>query len=363
MRKRSIRTLVLGLATATALSLSLSACSPEYWPAAETEESESPGTTPQPSVLEDTLPKPSVTVQQFERVLESTREVFSQADEARDADLLSSRAAGAVLEARTVNYEAREEDGDIDAFAGIPDGEIQLVLPEQNEQWPRHVLAIVGWEDDTQVPEALVFRQSDARASFKLVYQVYLQAGVQLPEVAASQVGAPVISTESELTVMQPQNVPGAYADIFTEGEDAEHYAAFESEPDELRASLGYTHKQDQYVDNDSYELVDFEFVNGEGSSPVISMSTNDGGAIVAGSFSETIEFNPTEDGVTVSPPEGSSLSALLGGEEGFTSGFSRTDEYQVLFYVPAGSRGDDDAPLITVLGYNAALVGAEELD
>lgn len=363
VRKRSIRNLIFGVATATMLTLSVSACAPEYWPASEPEDTVASGETTGPSVLEDTLPKPSITVQQFERVLDSAREVIGEADEERDSDLLSTRAAGSVLDARTANYDAREEDDDLDAVGSIPDGEVQLILPEQNEQWPRHVLAIVGWQDETLVPEALIFQQEQPRSSFKLVYQLYLQAGVQLPEVAASQVGAPMISSESELTVMQPQQIPGAYADIITEGSDAEHYEAFESEPDELRSSLGYTYKRSQYLENDAYELIDFEFINASGSSPVIAMSTNDGGAIVAGSFTETIDFVPTEDGVTVTPPEGSQLRAMLGGEESIESGISRTDEYQVLFYVPPSSRSDEEPQLIRVLGYNAALVGAEELN
>lgn len=363
VRKHSIRKLMAGVATAAALTFAVSACSPEYWPSSEPEETAETEATPGPSVLEDTLPKPSITVAQFERVLENTREVVAQADEERDSDLLSSRAAGAVLEAREANYSARGEDSDLDPVGGIPDGEIQLILPEQNESWPRHVLAIVGWEDETLVPETLIFQQETPRSSFKLMFQLYLQAGVQLPEVAASQTGAPVISVNSELTVMAPQSVPGAYADIITEGSDAEQYEAFEGEPDELRSSLGYTYKQERYVENDDYELIDFDFLNAEGSSPVIAMSTNDGGAIVAGSFTETIEFVPTEDGVTVTPPEGSQLRALLGGEESIESGISRTDEYQVMFYVPPAPRGDEEAQLISVLGYNAALIDAKEMD
>lgn len=363
MRKHSIRKLVTGVAAAAVLALTVSACSAEYWPTSEPEESASPGHTPGPSVLEDTLPKPSITLQQFDRVLETTREVFEEADAERDADLLATRAAGAVLNAREANYEARGDDSDLDAIVGLPDGEAQLVLPEQNESWPRHVLAIVGWSDDTsRVPETLIFQQETPRSQFKLMYQLYLQAGVQLPEVAAGQTGAPVISLGSELTVMAPQDVPQAYADIMTTGSDAEQYEAFESSPDELRTSLGYTYKRDRYLENDAYELIDFEFLNDSGTSPVIAMSTNDGGAIVAGSFTETIEFTPSEDGVTVTPPEGSQLRAMLGGEDSFDTGISRTDEYQVLFYVPPTARGGEDAELIRVLGYNAALVDAREL-
>lgn len=356
--------LVLVTAAAAAILTAVAGCSPEYWPASETEVTASPGASPTPSTLEDTLPKPSLTVPQFERVLASTREVFERADDELDAEVLSSRASGSVLEARRVNYAAQGADDEVEPIGGIPDGDVQVVLPEQNESWPRHVLAIVSWQDESLVPEALIFRQDDARAKFTLDYQMYLQAGVQLPEVAASQVGAPVVSTESSLTQMTPSQVPGAYADIMTQGADAEHESAFAAEPDELRASLGFEHKREQYVDNEAFELIDFTFANGEGESPVIAMSTNDGGAIIAGSFTERIEFQPTEDGVSVTLSESrSGLRALLGGEERIESGISRTDEYQVLFYVPPAARDGEEPQQIRVLGYNAALVGAEELN
>lgn len=357
------RILVVAAAT-TAAVIGITGCSPEYWPAEETEETFEPGSTPAPSTLEDTLPKPSLTVPQFERVLDSVRDTFEQADADLDADLLSSRAGGAVLEARSVSYRAQEADGDVEPIGGLPDGDVELILPEQNESWPRHLLAVVSWQDETKVPEALVFRQATARSKFVLTYQMYLQAGVQLPEVAASQVGAPVVSTESTLTQLPPAEIPGAYADIMSSGGDAEHAASFASEPDELRASLGYERKQELYVDNEAFELIDFTFVNGEGDSPVIALSTNDGGALVAASFTERIEFQPTEDGVSVTLSESrSGLRALLGGEERIESGIARTDEYQVFFYVPPAAREGDEPQQIRVLGYNAALVEAEELN
>lgn len=362
MRKRT-RSLLLATSAAL-LSMSLVACGPEYWPSTEEETVASPGTSPSPSTLEDTLPKPSITVPQFERILEETRAVVAQADEERDSDILKTRVGGSVLETRLANYEARGADDEVDPASGIPDGEVQLVLPEQNEAWPRHVMAIVGWQDTSLVPQTLIFEQKDARSDFKLVYQMYLQVGVQLPELAASQVGAPVISGESELTMLPPDDIPGAYADIMTVGDKAEQYDAFAAEPDELRASLGYEHKQENYVENDDFELINFSFANNEGSSPVIAFSTRDGGALVAGSFKEATRFALAEDGVSVTLSDSrSGLRALLGGEEKIENDIRRVDEFQILVYVPPAPRDGEEAGQIQMLGYNAAIVSAEETD
>ncbi|MGO1496072.1 hypothetical protein [Agrococcus casei] len=361
MRKR-FRSLVVAT-SAVLLSVSLVACGPEYWPSSEEEPSASPGASPSPSTLEETLPKPSITVSQFERVLEETRATIAQADEERDTSVLEARVGGSVLETRGANYEALAEDDSVEPASGIPDGEVQLVLPQQNESWPRHVLAVVGWQDESQVPQALIFEQVSARSDFKLVYQVYLQVGIQLPELAASQVGAPVIAGDSSLTMLPPSQVPGAYADIMTTGEKADHYGAFAAEPDELREGLGYEHKQKNYVDNKDFELIDFEFSNDRGSSPVISFSTKDGGALVAGSFTESTEFELTEDGVSVTLSDSrSGMRALLGGEEKIESDIRRVDEYQVLVYVPPAPRDGEEPGQIEMLGYNAAIVKAEEI-
>ena len=360
--RRRVRSLIVATSAAL-LSVSLVACGPEYWPSGEEGPSVSPGTSPSPSTLEETLPKPSITVSQFERVLEETRATVAQADEERDAALLETRVAGSVLETREANYQALSEDDSVEPASGIPDGEVQLVLPQQNESWPRDVLAVVGWQDESQVPQALIFEQESARSDFKLVYQVYLQVGIQLPEVAASQVGAPVIAGDSSLTMLPPNQIPGAYADIMTTGEEAEHFSAFAPEPDELRAGLGYEHKQSNYVNNDDFELIDFEFANNEGSSPAIAFSTKDGGALVAGSFTESMEFNLTEDGVSVTLSDSrSGMRALLGGEEEIESDIMREDEYQVLVYVPPAPRDGEEAGQIEMLGYNAGIVRAEEI-
>lgn len=361
MRKR-LRSVILATSAAL-LSVSLVACGPEYWPSDE-EPSASPGATPAPSTLEETLPKPSITVSQFERVLEETRAVVSQADDERDSKVLESRVSGAVLETRKANYRAIGEDDSVEPASGIPDGEVQLVLPQQNESWPRHVLAVVGWQDQTQVPQALIFEQETARSDFKLVYQVYLQVGIQLPELAASQVGAPVIGGDSQLTMLPPNSIPQAYADIMTTGDKAGHYGSFAADPDELRSGLGYEHKQKNYVNNDEFELIDFTFENGEGDSPVISFSTKDGGALVAGSFTETTEFKLKEEGVSVTLSDSrSGLRALLGGEEKIESDIQRQDEYQILVYVPAAPRDGEEPQQIQMLGYNAAIKSAKELD
>ena len=51
------------------------------------------------------------------------------------------------------------------ARSGDPDGEVEVVLPQQTETWPRTVFAIIKVEDDeTIAPVALMLTQDDARA-------------------------------------------------------------------------------------------------------------------------------------------------------------------------------------------------------
>ncbi|MGY3129262.1 hypothetical protein ACVWW9_002791 [Agrococcus sp. UYP33] len=334
--------------------VALTGCGPQYWPSgpstpAATEE-------PTPTSLEDTLPPVALTENQFDRVLEETRTVTAAADEARDLEQVSTRVGGAVLDARTTNYEVRGLNGEVEPLPGIPDGDVQLILPQQTEVWPRTVMAVVAWQDEARAQSALVFEQADARSDYRLVYQTTLASGVQLPAVASPTIGAASLPGDTPLLQRRPTEITDAYADLLLRGDASEFAAWFREDGDTLRADLGRAAK-DELIQRPEFALSVLEWgAAGDAPAPLM-LVTNEGGALLATSFNETVRVTPKEEGVEIST---SGAAASLAGVQETTAGIETTYQIQVLFAVPPA-----DAPegtQIQVVGYSQALLDANEV-
>ncbi len=334
--------------------VALTGCGPQYWPSGPT----TPAATaePTPTSLEDTLPPVALTENQFARVLEDTRAVTAAADEARDLEQVSARVGGAVLAARTTDYEVRGLNGEVQPLPGIPDGDVQLFLPQQTEVWPRTVMAVVAWQDEARAQSALVFEQADARSDYRLVYQTTLASGVQLPAVASPTIGAASLPGDTPLLQRRPAEITDAYADLLLQGDASEFAAWFQEEGDTLRADLGRAAK-DELTQRPEFALSTLEWsATGDEAAPLM-LVTNEGGALLATSFDETVRVTPKEEGVEIST---SGAAASLAGVQETTAGIETTYQIQVLFAVPPA-----DAPegtQIQVVGYSQALLDANEV-
>ncbi|MGC5077511.1 hypothetical protein [Agrococcus sp. DT81.2] len=334
--------------------VALTGCGPQYWPGDPT----TPAATeaPAPTSLEDTLPPVALTENQFERVLEDTRTVVGEADAALDAELAAARLQAPLLDARATNYRVRSLNGELPAMIGVPDGEVQLLLPQQTEVWPRTVMAVVGWEDPARAQSALVFEQSDARENYRLMYQTTLASGVQLPAVASTTIGAASLPGNTPLLLHQPDQIASAYASVLLNGDESEYAAWFEEEGDALREALGRPAK-DQLRQQPEFELSNLEWSAAGDPAPEQLLVSNDGGALLATSFTETQRTTPREEGVEISAAD---ATGLLAGVEKSTTGIDATYQIQVLFAVPPA-----DAPegtRIRVVGYSQALLDAKEV-
>lgn len=344
----------LGLVALPALAaIALTGCGPEYWPSPEPSETVA---SPSPTSLEETLPQVALTENQFDHVLEETRRIVGEADDQRWIEHAANRIAGPVLEARRTNYEVRDQDEEIPALQGIADGEVQLLLPQQRESWPRTVLAVVGWQDDAQAQSALVFEQADARSNYRLVYQTTLGSGVQVPAVASPTIGAATLPGDTPLLLHQPDEITAAYADVLINGQQSDFNDWFQREGDALREQVGQAWKAGQQS-RPEYELTEMEWFAEEDEQAPLLLVTNDGGALLASSYNETQRITPAEDGVEVEAQAG---PAILAGVERSTTGIEQTYQMQMLFYIPPADAGDDAR--IQVLGYAQSLLDAQEV-
>ncbi|WP_156906002.1 hypothetical protein [Agrococcus lahaulensis] len=332
----------------------LTGCGPQYWPSGESEAV--PTDAPTPSTLEETLPPVALTENQFDRVLESTRETVAEADAALDAGIAERRLAGPMLEARRTNYQVRSQNAELAEAPGIPDGDVELLLPQQTEVWPRSVMAVVGWQDGAQAQSALMFQQPDARSNYRLVYMMTLASGVQLPAVASPTIGAASLPGDTPLLLHQPNEITAAYADVILNGAESQYNAWFREEGDALRAEIGRPAK-DAMRALPEFELSNLEWSVAEDEQAPMLLVTNEGGALLATSFLETQRTTPRESGVEIEAQAG---AGILAGVQQSDTGIETTYQIQVLFSVPPA-----DAPegtQIQVVGYSQSLVSAREV-
>jgi len=312
--------------------------------------SPSPSSTDLP--VDDALPV-AVTASQLKRIIDSVTTIAADADANRNGDALKVRFAGPALEERLANYAERGVDGAIAAPEAIPNASIEVDLPEATDTWPRTVFAVVSGTDEAVAPTALVLQQQAPRDNYLVNYSMKLQPGIEFPAVAPPTVGTVALPGDAKFFLTQPDQLGAQYADILLNGPTSASFPLFQPEPDGLRTQVGVDYKAAQRANLPTTASI--EYANGAGSGPVVTLATNESGAIVATSIIESETVKPVEAGATVSPTGAvKALSGLTSTEKGVVSVYG----YQLLFFVPSTVDGGQ----VQLLGYAQALISAKEL-
>ena len=346
-------------------ALALSACSADYWPdlsaAPETTAATTPPATPgegDGGEASDDRPAvtPAVTVPQMERIMRRVAVFTTEVDESRDAERLTERFTGPALEARQANYKIRGVNADHPKLPAIPAAPLTLTLPQQASGWPRTVLTIAqNSDDETVAPTALVLQQETPRDNYKILYATALVPDADVPEVAPASIGAPPINPEFKGLVMPTGQVATAYADVLLKGSESEFAEFFDTANDPILAQLGP--EGQQAIAADLPETADIAFSNAVGDSPTVALATNDSGALVTVSLTQTEKVTPN-DGGTIGFEAGAPGAALSGFDEKSAKGVQREIGIQLMLYVPA--IGSDEQ--IRLLGWSESLIGASEV-
>ena len=298
---------------------------------------------------------PAVSVRQVEKIVARVSSAALEADESRDADLINTRFTDAALEYRLANYKMREADGAIETPVAIPDGPVQLTLPQQTDSWPRTVFTIILDETDSTVaPIALFLEQAAPRDNYKVSYAVNLEPSVVFPDVVAASVGTSRLAPDSGLLRSSPTEVALDYAEILEQDVDSDSYLDFEAEGDSLRVNVGLAVKKKEQSELSSTATLTYG--HELGAADPIAMATADAGAIVAVHLYETKVAKPKEEGSAVTF---SGQTKALSGISITETGIKSTYGDQLLFYVPAAGSGEK----IVLLGYTQGLVAASELN
>ena len=305
------------------------------------------------STPETELEAPAVTEPQAKRIVTRIATTVAEADEANDAELIATRMDGPALALRTANYSVRKLVTDYAAPAVIPASTVEITLPQQNDMWPRTVLAVVQGADTTVAPMTLVLIQDDPRSQYKVHYAISLEPGTVFPKVPPASIGTNRVAADSPLFTTVPDELAADYGDTILRDTESEFYDLFQIDGDTLRPSVGKA-AQDVKKAN-TPPTAELSFANAPGKGQTVVMVTNDKGAIVAVELSETETITPIETGAAANAP--SDVAALLG-KSSSTRGITASYSDQLLFYVPSATVGGK----IILLGYSQGLVSAVEL-
>lgn len=356
--RRSRRRLVAVVPTMLVGAVVLSGCSADLWPdLSSAATSASPSASPSVSASaapEEELPSAVATVRQIQAIVSSVSEVATAADASLDATALASRFAGPALELRTSDYAMRAKDSAQVGVPAIPAGPIQVTLPQQTDEWPRTIVAVVqASADDSIAPVSLTMIQASAREQYKVYYAVSLEPAAVLPELAPEGVGATRLGPDSQLLALPPGQLIAAYIDVLNNGEASASYPLFDIEKDDLITTIGVDGRAARKAAIPAIASIDFSFA--PGTSEVVAMLSNESGALVSAGLTEGVVVKPVEAGAKVNT---AGQVKTLSGLTETTKGVEATYGDQLLFYIPPiGSEQK-----ITLLGFSQGLIAAKEL-
>ena len=298
----------------------------------------------------------AVTAQQLGRIVDKLADTINAADAAKDPALAATRLDGPALELRTANYKITTADPALAAVSPFPDGKVEVVLPQQNDSWPRSVFTIVQPSDATVAPVGMMLMQEAPRENYKVHYLVTLEPGLVVPPVAPAQIGSVQLNSDNGLGLLQPDQLAAAYGQVLILGEEAPDFDKFDAETDTLRIDIGFDAKTKRKADLPA--TAKMEFSNAAGSEAPISFPTNDSGQIVAVVLNDTETVTPVEAGAAVNTP---AVVKALSGVARTAKGITSTYGVQLLFYVPPVG-GSDTSAKIELLGFSQGLVSAAEV-
>jgi hypothetical protein len=335
-------------------ALTLAGCSSDYWPQGGDPSLATATPTATATGAAETTEPTAATKQQITRIVQRVAAVAKQADETRDSRLAGTRFTGAALELREANYAIRAKDTDVKAPPAISAAQVCVALPQQTAGWPRTVFTIVAEDCDAKsAPQALTLVQDTARDSYKVAYDVSLEADAKIPSLAPTTIGAALLAPESKLLTIQPDQVATAYGDILSKDTASEYADLFATEGDALRTTIGKAYK-----DKKAKALPDtakIEYSSEVPADSAVAIATDDAGALVSADLDEIEKVTPTASGAEVNT-EGAVKA--LSGVDTSKKGISATYSVQLLFYVPpVASDGK-----VVLLGFTQGLTAASEV-
>ena len=339
--RRSSRNSMLAAPSAIIVLSLLSGCAP----AAVVEPS------PSPSASAIDAPPAVVSEAQLSRILNSVATDAAAADEASDKKLLATRFTGPALALRTTHYLLRSRSTSITALPAIVSKPITFSLPAASLVWPRSLMVVTDEAGDEALPQMLVLQQASPRSNYKLFYNVRLMPGAKIPEVSSPDVGAIPVEPDSLFLKLSPKDIPVAYGDLINKGQSSLSAGLFDVSVDEFYKQVSSSQK----TQAETLTTGKIVFTHALGNATVISLSTAEGGALVAVYMTDTYTIRPVRAGSAVAV---SGQEKLLLGSSGSSRGVRSVYGDMLLFYVPSLA----DESQLRLLGVTQGLISVRSL-
>lgn len=311
-------------------------CTADSWPQLG---ASSPTPTPTPTVIAPENQKPpAVTEAQAKRILESISSTVADADSAMDIELAKTRLDGAALATRATDYALRAAIPETPVPAVIPTDDVEVVLPEATDRWPRTVLLLSKSKGDETVPPViLTMTQQDPWSNYKVTNIAEMSADSVFPEVVAPWLGTSLVPDDSAFLSLAPGKLAAAFADVVDANEQSASYGAFDELALKYATSIRDSRQAvvDNLAANNAAETSQTAFDIVPSDSPPVSMTTLDSGAIVAVSLIDTQTVTPTSAEAVIRFEKNPEAKALTGVTES-AKGVATKYEFQLFFAVPA---------------------------
>ncbi|MFS0852210.1 glycosyl transferase [Microbacterium sp. 179-I 3D4 NHS] len=350
-RRRLLAVPVLGLTAVLAAG-----CSADSWPQLGGGEA-SPSPTPTVIAPENQKP-PAVTEAQATRILQEISSTLSDADTNVDIEAAKTRLDGPALTARTTDYALRTALPESAPPSAIPTDQVEVVLPEATDRWPRTVMLLSkSTSDETVPPVILTMTQQDPWSNYKVTNMASMAADAVFPDVAASWLGTSLVPADSAFLSLPPGQLAEAFADAVDQGEQSASYPLFDDLSHTLMTSIVDSRQAvvQNLADNGAAETSAVAFDMVPTDDPAVSMTTLDSGAIVAITLTDSETVTPTSADAVIRFGDNAQAKALTGAAES-AKGVITTYEFQLFFSVPAQGSNDQ----IKLLASRQDLVSVE---
>ncbi|WP_341957325.1 glycosyl transferase [Microbacterium sp. LWH13-1.2] len=311
-------------------------CSADSWPQFG---AGTPSPSPSATVIAPENQKPpAVTEAQAKRILQDVSATLSDADAAMDIDLAGTRLDGPALTARKTEYALRTALPDTAVPAAIPTDDVEVMLPEATDRWPRTVLLLSKSDgDDTVPPVVLTMTQQDPWSNYKVNNMAEMSADAVFPEVAAPWLGTSLVPDDSAFLSMPPGELAATFSDVVDAGEQSASYGLFDEISQNLAKSIRDSRQAvvQNLADNGAAATSQTAFDIAPADSAPVSMTTLGSGAIVAVSLVDTETVTPTSADAVIRFGDNAQAKALTGVTES-AKGVTTKYEFQLFFSVPA---------------------------
>ena len=348
-RRRMLALPALGLT-----ALLAAGCSADSWPQFG---EASPTPSPSPTVIAPENQKPpAVTESQANRILQSVSSTLADADAALDIELAKTRLDGAALAARTTEYALRGALPDTPPPTVIPTKDVQVILPEATDRWPRTVLMVTRASDEADAAQVLLtMTQADPWSNYKVSNIADVSADKLELNVAAAWLGTSLVPADSAFLSVAPGDLAGAFADVVDEADKSPSAGLFDDQSLALAQSIRDSRQGivQKLADSKASETSKATFDMTPFDAPPVALTTLDSGAIVGVSVVDTQRVTPTDPDAVIRITDNAQAKALTGVTESKT-GIESTYVIQLFFAVPAQGSTEQ----IRLLGYHQDVLG-----